>query len=94
MHALIEMPRPSDLQELRQTVELARVLSFVINYSVANHPAMSLTRAGARMTEALIDALRKAGEELAPCPDLNVIEREIARLQARIGERKEALAAV
>ena len=90
----IAMPRPSRAEELRQTVELARVLNFCISFSEKHHPGIALTSAGERMRGGLIEALRKACDELKPlCVDMDVIEREIDRLQGIIDERREAMPA-
>jgi hypothetical protein len=94
MARTIPMPRLSREEELRQTVELARVLEFAISFSEKHHAGVALSSAGERLREGLLHALRAACDELGPiCADVDAIAREIDRLQAIIDERKGARAA-
>jgi hypothetical protein len=80
--------------ELVQTVELARALYHVIDFSVRHQPDVAgVARAGERMTEALLEGLRKAADELYT-PDAAMIDAEITRLEQRMAAlKKGALAA-
>jgi hypothetical protein len=70
-------------------VELARVLHNVIDFSVRNQPDIpGVMCAGERMTEALLEALRKAADELHTV-DVAVIDAEITRLEQRVGVLKK-----
>jgi hypothetical protein len=79
--------------ELVQTVELVRVLHRVIDFSVRHQPEIpGVVRAGQRMTEALLEGLRKTADEIST-PDVAEIDAEITRLEQRLAALKRGVLA-